>query len=161
MVCVLLDSVPELSEDELLALFRESDDSGGNMAGQGRMDVNEVVCAMIDAAEAAFEQRAHDVAAQCPNVHPAVRNAHSRPGLAKAMPVAIRLLRGLDPGGETTLDEDEFVHGMRFLIDSASTLVPPLLTNLSKERRRLKHLFEVAFAPHPLPCHFAHAESDP
>ena len=77
-------------------------------------------------------------------VQPALKEAHLRPELREAMPVALRLLRGMDPEGDATLNENEFVHGFRFLIEAASKLDPPLLTNMPVERRKLKNLFQTA-----------------
>ena len=77
-----------------------------------------------------------------------MRTAAERPALAVAVPVAVRLLRGLDPGGDATLTSAEFVSGMRFLIDAASRLVPPLLTELSKEPKRLRALFTASDLNH-------------
>ena len=70
----------------------------------------------------------------------ALKEAHLRPELRDAMPVALRLLRGMDPEGDATLNENEFVRGFRFLIEAASKLDPPLLTSMPVERRKLKSL---------------------
>ena len=41
-VCILLPSLPHLTDEELEQICRESDDANGNLAGQGLLDVNEV-----------------------------------------------------------------------------------------------------------------------
>ena len=74
----------------------------------------------------------------------ALKEAHLRPELRDAMPVALRLLRGMDPEGDATLNENEFVRGFRFLIEAASKLDPPLLTSMPVERRKLKSLFQTS-----------------
>ena len=64
IACILLPVVPALSPDELKSLFRLADETegvGGNTAGVGKLDVNEVVCAMIDAAEKVFATKALSV----------------------------------------------------------------------------------------------------
>ncbi|KOO26243.1 hypothetical protein Ctob_006497 [Chrysochromulina tobinii] len=150
IACILLPVVPAQSPDELKSLFRLADETegvGGNTAGVGKLDVNEVVCAMIDAAEKVFATKALSVVQET-QVQPALKEAHLRPELREAMPVALRLLRGLDPEGDATLNENEFVRGFRFLIEAASKLGPPLLTNMPVERRKLKSLFQTADLNH-------------
>ena len=64
IACILLPVVPAQSPDELKSLFRLADETegvGGNTAGVGKLDVNEVVCAMIDAAEKVFATKALSV----------------------------------------------------------------------------------------------------
>jgi hypothetical protein len=64
IACILLPVVPAQSPDELKSLFRLADKTegvGGNTAGVGKLDVNEVVCAMIDAAEKVFATKALSV----------------------------------------------------------------------------------------------------
>ena len=64
IACILLPVVPAQSPDELKSLFRSADETegvGGNTAGVGKLDVNEVVCAMIDAAEKVFATKALSV----------------------------------------------------------------------------------------------------
>jgi hypothetical protein len=64
IACILLPVVPAQSTDELKSLFRLADETegvGGNTAGVGKLDVNEVVCAMIDAAEKVFATKALSV----------------------------------------------------------------------------------------------------
>ena len=64
IACILLPVVPAQSPEELKSLFRLADEAqgaGGNTAGVGKLDVNEVVCAMIDAAEKVFATKALSV----------------------------------------------------------------------------------------------------
>eukprot|EP00322_Chrysochromulina_rotalis_P013910 CAMPEP_0115834034 /NCGR_PEP_ID=MMETSP0287-20121206/3478_1 /TAXON_ID=412157 /ORGANISM="Chrysochromulina rotalis, Strain UIO044" /LENGTH=739 /DNA_ID=CAMNT_0003287463 /DNA_START=117 /DNA_END=2336 /DNA_ORIENTATION=- len=144
VVCILLPAMPNLSESAIEDIFHASDDAGGNMAGQGQLDLNEVACAMFDATEDAFKQLALNAAASRPSGNAAVTAAHTRPDLAEALPVAITLMRGMGPEGDGTLAEEEFVQGMRMLIEAALTLTAPLMTTCSKDRRKLKLVFKQA-----------------
>mmetsp|Transcript_39728 Transcript_39728/g.104942 ORF Transcript_39728/g.104942 Transcript_39728/m.104942 type:complete len:632 (+) Transcript_39728:154-2049(+) len=106
VVCILLPAMPNLSESAIEDIFHASDDAGGNMAGQGQLDLNEVACAMFDATEDAFKQLALNAAASRPSGNAAVTAAHTRPDLAEALPVAITLMRGMGPEGDGTLAEE-------------------------------------------------------
>lgn len=136
VACVLLNGLPDLSPEEVGELFDASDADHSGM-----LDVNEVLAALIDAADEAYARSALHAAQHAAGASIAISDFRSHPALVRAYPVAVRLMREFDLDRAGSLGHEEFVRGMRLLIDVASTLRPPLLTTLAKDRTHLLALF--------------------
>ena len=139
VACVLLNEVAACDRParEVAMLFNQSDADGS-----GWVDLNEAVAALIDAVDANYSRLADTYALTTNNPSILRRDYRNVEGLADAYPVAVRMMRELDLDHGGSLGQEEFIRGMRLVLDTCGSLTPPLLTTMVKDSKRLLRIFE-------------------